>query len=34
MSWLEPTDEGHALRYARLTGTDWSEPVEVARGPR
>lgn len=33
MSWLEPVEDNrHALRYATLTDTSWSEPRTVARG--
>lgn len=32
MSWLEPEDKGHALRYSLLNGPGWSEPRTAARG--
>lgn len=32
LSWLEPQGDVHALRYSRLEGETWSEPVEIARG--
>jgi hypothetical protein len=33
MSWLAPVDDStHALRYATLTDTTWSEPETVATG--
>ncbi len=32
MSWLEPADSGHALRFAVLTGTRWSEPRTIRSG--
>ena len=33
MSWIEPVaEEQHALRYATLTDTTWTEPQTVARG--
>ncbi len=32
LSWLEPTDDGVALRYATLDGDAFSPPREVARG--
>lgn len=33
MSWIEPVaEEQHALRYATLTDTSWTEPKTVARG--
>lgn len=32
LSWLEPAGDGQALRYSRLDGEAWSEPVEIARG--
>ena len=31
MSWLEPADTGHALRFAELNGTTWSEPRTIAQ---
>ena len=32
MSWLEPVDSGHALRFATLEGTRWSEPRTIRAG--
>jgi hypothetical protein len=32
MSWQEPQASGHALRMARLNGSDWSEPRTIATG--
>ena len=32
MSWLEPADSGHALRFATLTGTQWSAPRTIRAG--
>lgn len=32
MSWLEPIDSGHALRFATLDGTRWSEPRTIRAG--
>lgn len=32
LSWLEPTDEGHALRVARFAGNGWSAPATVRTG--
>jgi hypothetical protein len=32
LSWLEPDDPGHRLRYSVLKGSNWSAPVSVARG--
>ncbi len=32
MSWQEPQASGHALRTARLNGSDWSEPRTIATG--
>jgi hypothetical protein len=32
MSWLEPTDSGHALRFATLNGTQWSAPRTISAG--
>jgi hypothetical protein len=29
ISWLEAVDSAHALRFARLTGTQWSEPRTI-----
>lgn len=31
MSWLEPADSGHALRFAVHNGSTWSPPVTIAR---
>ncbi len=39
MTWLEPLpaaaegEEAHALRFARLSGDRWSQPVTIASGP-
>ena len=33
LSWLEPADSGHALRFAVLSGTRWSRAKTVASGP-
>src|SRR5262245_31284537 len=32
LSWLEPTDDGVALRYATFDGATFSSPREVVRG--
>jgi hypothetical protein len=32
MSWLEPADSGHALRFAILNGRSWSQPRTVRTG--
>jgi len=32
LSWVEPADGGHALKYAQLGAEGWSEPAEAARG--
>jgi hypothetical protein len=32
MSWLEPADSGHALRFAVLTGRQWSPPQTIRAG--
>lgn len=32
MSWIEPQDDGHRLRYSILEGARWSEPRTVAAG--
>lgn len=33
VSWVEPVgDSAHALRYSRLSGGQWSEPVTVSEG--
>ena len=35
LTWLEPTgDEGHRLRFSRLSGDRWSAPVTIASGSR
>lgn len=34
LSWVEPVDGGHALRYALFDGDGWHAPAEVARGER
>lgn len=32
LSWLEPSGDGHALRYSRLLGDAFSDPVTVVTG--
>lgn len=32
MSWLEPADSGHALRFAVLNGSTWTAPRTIASG--
>jgi hypothetical protein len=32
LSWVEPTDSGHALLYSILEGGSWSQPESVAHG--
>jgi hypothetical protein len=32
LSWVEPADSGHMLRFARWDGAQWSEPRTVAQG--
>lgn len=32
MSWLEPGQSGHALRFAALDGTQWSAPQTIREG--
>lgn len=32
MSWLEPADSGHALRFAAFDGTRWSAPQTIREG--
>jgi hypothetical protein len=32
LSWVEPADTGHVLRFARWDGSEWAEPQTVARG--
>jgi hypothetical protein len=32
MTWLEPGDSGHALRFATLDGRRWSEPQTIRSG--
>lgn len=32
LSWMEPAESGHALRFARREGQTWSEPVTIAAG--
>jgi hypothetical protein len=32
MSWLEPSDSGHALRFAALEGGEWSPPATIRAG--
>ena len=35
LTWLEPVgDEGHRLRFSRLSGDRWSAPVTIASGSR
>ena len=34
LSWLEPTDSGHALLMARLDADGWTEPLTVTRDRR
>ena len=34
LSWLEPEEAGHALRYAKLDNDGWSPAATVARGER
>ena len=34
LSWLEPEEDGHALRFATLGESGWSAPSTVARGER
>ena len=34
LTWLEPVDQGHRLRFSRLSGDRWSAPVTVASGSR
>lgn len=34
LSWIEPVEDGHALRYAELDGDAWAEPRTIARGAR
>ncbi len=33
LSWLEPTEDGHALYLSRLTDGGWNAPHEVVTGP-
>ncbi len=33
MSWLEPSDGGHALRFAVLNGSTWSAPRTIVTRP-
>lgn len=33
LTWIEPTAEGHRLRFSRVIGDAWSEPVTIASGP-
>ena len=33
LSWLEPTETGHALRFATLEGETWSEPRTILDRP-
>ena len=32
LSWVEPADSGHALRFARHDGSRWTAPQTVAQG--
>lgn len=32
LSWIEPADSGHALRFSVWQGGDWSVPRTIARG--
>jgi hypothetical protein len=32
MTWLEPADSGHALRFAKLTGRAWSAARTIRKG--
>jgi hypothetical protein len=32
LSWLEPDADGHRLQYSVLQDSQWSKPVQVARG--
>lgn len=32
LSWLEPAQDGYALRLSTTTGTEWSQPATVASG--
>lgn len=32
MTWLEPGESGGRLRFARLSGQHWSQPITVAEG--
>jgi hypothetical protein len=32
LSWIEPSGDGSALKYARLDGDRWSSPMTVAEG--
>lgn len=32
MSWIEPLESGHALRFARWSGGGWSSPSTIAEG--
>jgi hypothetical protein len=34
LSWVEPVEDGHALRFAALDGDGWAEPRTVAQGAR
>ena len=33
LSWLEPSPEGHALKFANYSGDAWSTPSSVRNGP-
>jgi hypothetical protein len=32
VSWVEPAGDGHALRFARWSGGEWSAPATIAQG--
>lgn len=32
LSWIEPADSGHALRFAAYDGSNWSEPRTIRAG--
>ena len=34
LSWTEPDGSGHAVKFAELTGNQWSQPRAVASNPR
>lgn len=33
LTWLEPTETGHRLRFSRSAGSQWTAPVTLAEGP-